>query len=268
MNTTYKNLIDEQVYEWREVFRWIKYEQTINIETSKWNRPFVGALLYQSLLYLKTGLQYGTVLLKCDRESFFAIVDDLVEDFIDSGHLNKENRDQVKKVLLSNHSHNSIFSSTAALTRKKSTISEFLPYPIGSRRQSTFTNENHIHSESTSRKNSSIQFSDFYINKYRNSTTASGSSTNKKLSISEDNLEKEFQASLIQKNVSQRGSSVKFSMPSNPSSEMGSNADYGINNLENNININSINAHKNRRRSTMALIKNSLGQSKLNKVSK
>ncbi|RNA18759.1 anion exchange 2 isoform X1, partial [Brachionus plicatilis] len=60
-----KNLIDEQIYEWHEVSRWIKYEQTIDSETNKWNRPFVGALLYQSLLYLKTGLQYGTVLLKC-----------------------------------------------------------------------------------------------------------------------------------------------------------------------------------------------------------
>lgn len=260
-------MVDEQVYEWREMSRWIKYEQTINIETSKWNRPFVGALLYQSMLYLKTGLQYGTVLLKCDRESIFGIVDDLVEDFVGSGHLNKDNRDQVKKVLLSNHRHNSIFLSNAAISRKKSTISEFLPYPIGSRRQSTFTNENHIHSESTSRKNSSTQFSDLYINKHRNSNTVSSSPTNKKLSISEDNLEKEFQASLIQKNISNRGSSVKFFMPSNPSSGMGSNADCGINSMENNMNLNSIIMNKNRRRSTLALIKNSLGQSKLNKVS-
>lgn len=246
--------------------RWIKYEQTINSETSKWNRPFVGALLYQSLLYLKTGLQYGTVLLKCDRESIFGIVDDLVEDFTDSGHLNKENRELVKRVLLSNHRHNSMFTSslTGGLTRKKSTISEFLPYPLGNRRQSTFTNENNIHSESPSRKNSSIQFSDLYINKHRNSTTTSNSPTSKKLSISEYNLENEFKAGLYQKNMTNRENSVKFFTPSNPSSGVGSNNECGINSMDNNLNINPTN--KNRRRSTMALIKNSLGQSKLNKV--
>jgi hypothetical protein len=46
-------------YEWKEVSRWVKYEQTVNSETSVWGKPFVGALVYQSLLYLKTGLQYG-----------------------------------------------------------------------------------------------------------------------------------------------------------------------------------------------------------------
>jgi hypothetical protein len=42
--------------------RWIKYEQTVDHETNMWSKPFVGALVYQSLLYLKTGLQYGLIL--------------------------------------------------------------------------------------------------------------------------------------------------------------------------------------------------------------
>lgn len=48
-----------QMYEWREVSRWIKYEQTFDPETSIWSKPSIGALVYQSLLYLKTGLQHG-----------------------------------------------------------------------------------------------------------------------------------------------------------------------------------------------------------------
>lgn len=42
--------------------RWIKYEQTIDPETQMWSKPYVGALVHQSLLYLKTGLQYGNYL--------------------------------------------------------------------------------------------------------------------------------------------------------------------------------------------------------------
>jgi hypothetical protein len=41
------------------VYRWIKYEQRIDLETNILSKPFVGPILYQSLLYLKTGLQYG-----------------------------------------------------------------------------------------------------------------------------------------------------------------------------------------------------------------
>lgn len=52
----------EQLYEWREVSRWIKYEQTIDAETNIWSKPSIGALVYQSLIYLKTGLQHGNIL--------------------------------------------------------------------------------------------------------------------------------------------------------------------------------------------------------------
>lgn len=73
--------------------------------------------------------------------------------------------------------------SGTGLSRKKSTISEF--FPLGSRRQSTFTADNintfnsENPSECTSRKNSSAQCSDLNINK----------SKSKKLSMSEFNLE-------------------------------------------------------------------------------
>jgi hypothetical protein len=39
--------------------RWIKYEQDLDYETGLWSKPYVAPLLYQSLSYLKTGLQYG-----------------------------------------------------------------------------------------------------------------------------------------------------------------------------------------------------------------
>ena len=75
----------------------------------------------------------------------------MIQDFCDSGHMNKENREHVKRTLLSHHRHNQAF--TGGLTRKKSTISEFFPQQhtsCSSRRQSTFINTNNASNNSTS----------------------------------------------------------------------------------------------------------------------
>ena len=133
----------------------------------------------------------GTVLLNCDQETFPNIVDKIVHDFVDSGHLNKENRDIMKRTLMSEHRTANSFS-VSGLTRKKSTMSEFFPPPIGSRRQSTFTGDVPTHysstnnsdnaSTSTSRKNSYAQFGG-------SGGVDSKSSKDKKLSMSEFNLQ-------------------------------------------------------------------------------
>ncbi len=170
-NTSNNNLNLVPTYEWREVSRWIKYEQNVDLETNMWSKPFVGALVYQSLLYLKTGLQYGTVLLNNDHESFIDVIDEMVRDFIDSGHMLKENREQIKRTLLTQHRHNQAFNG-GALNRKKSTISDFFPY---GRRQSTFTSidpNSGQASVNTSRKNSSVQCSDYNLNKRNDKWTS------------------------------------------------------------------------------------------------
>jgi hypothetical protein len=41
------------------IFRWIKYEQVIESSTNMWSKPFVGAILYHNLIYLKNTLQNG-----------------------------------------------------------------------------------------------------------------------------------------------------------------------------------------------------------------
>lgn len=166
-------------------------------------------------------LNKGTVLLNCEQESFPNIVDKIVHDFVDSGHLNKENREMMKRTLMSDHRTSNTTFSVSGLTRKKSTMSEFFPPPIGSRRQSTFTGDVPTHysstnnnsetmSVSTSRKNSYAQFETTTMtnlnNNNNNSNNNSNSSNNaaqhspssssinkppkdKKLSMSEFNLQ-------------------------------------------------------------------------------
>ncbi len=159
-----------------------------------WSNPYVGALVYQSLLYLKTGLQYGTVLLNSDRDSFADVVDDIIQDFIDSGHMNKDNKFLVKRALLSNHRHE--MTNSGGFMRKKSTISDFFP---GSRRPSSFNSEQVYQSENNSstqasRKNSYAQFSSTshqpHSQQPQQQQQQDNSSNKPKLSVSEVSLEK------------------------------------------------------------------------------
>jgi hypothetical protein len=248
----------------------------------------VGALVYQSLLYLKTGLQYGTVLLKCDHSSLSGIFEEMIRDFVDSGHMNKENKEQLKKTLLSRHrlarttnNYGSGGGGGGSVIRKKSTISEFFPY--GSRRQSTFTSGEHgsdnFFSAEASRKSSAVQLSDLNLNK----------SKNKKLSMSDANLLNKQPVSASQSggevatvttcnqssaaNTPQGEASVKFdnqtlqTVPCSSVTNSGSIEQQIVTAASNVVNSASTSFQQSkRRRSTIALIKSTLTQSKLNRV--
>ena len=112
----------------KKVSRWIKYEQTLpdpdQSSSGMWSRPFVGALVYQSLLYLKTGLQYGTVIMNSEAEKVQDVYDEMVRDFVDSGHMNKESREQIKRTLMLKHRHNQLSGGNSGNSGKNSNSSE------------------------------------------------------------------------------------------------------------------------------------------------
>lgn len=152
--------------------------------------------------------------MNCEQETFPNIVDKIVHDFVDSGHMNKENREMMRRTLMSDHRACNSFG-VSGLTRKKSTMSEFFPPPIGSRRQSTFTGDVPTHysstnnnsenvSVNTSRKNSYAQFESgngagggngsgtgvaAANNPPSSSSSTSKTAKDKKLSMSEFNLQ-------------------------------------------------------------------------------
>ena len=75
-------------YEWKVRSRWIKYEQTVNRITNKWDEPYLGPLLYQELIYLKNNLQTGTIILNCRYDNIEALIDEVVGDFVNRGQVN------------------------------------------------------------------------------------------------------------------------------------------------------------------------------------
>ena len=48
--------------EWREMARWIKFEEDIEEGANRWGRPHVAMLSFHSLLELRRGLENGRYL--------------------------------------------------------------------------------------------------------------------------------------------------------------------------------------------------------------
>jgi hypothetical protein len=130
----------------------------------------------------------GTVILNSDSDSIIDVIDEMIRDFVDSGHMTKENKENVKKTLLCNHNHYQA-TNTEPLIRKKSTISDFFPY--NSRRQSILTaNEQYLTADNfsstcTSRKNSTAFLNE--LNKGKNEKAFSYADADEESSVRKQN---------------------------------------------------------------------------------
>lgn len=122
------------IYKWRISSRWIKYEQTIDPETEIWSKPFIGALEYQNIAYLKSNLQSGTVILNSQQNTFEDIIDEIAQDFINRGRLNRDYKEKLKSILLSQHRDH--LSLGGAMAGKKAPISELFSSNLKHSRQS------------------------------------------------------------------------------------------------------------------------------------
>ncbi len=64
----------------------------------------------------------GTIILNSNKQTFESIIEDITLDFISRGHMNRENKDKLKNILLSQH--RSQMGIAGALTGKKVPLSE------------------------------------------------------------------------------------------------------------------------------------------------
>jgi len=91
--------------EWKETARWIKFEEDVEEGGERWSKPFVATLALHSLFELRKGIMTGTVLLDMDANSLPQITDLVLENMVAHKHLEQENCDRVREVLLSRHRH-------------------------------------------------------------------------------------------------------------------------------------------------------------------
>lgn len=98
---------DGEELEWKEMARWIKYEEDVDVEADRWSKPHVATLPLHSLFELRTCLINGTVCLDMEADNIVQIADLVLDKLIMSDQLDDDKREQVREALLRRHHHQS-----------------------------------------------------------------------------------------------------------------------------------------------------------------
>lgn len=69
----------DELREWRETARWIKYEENVEEGADRWGQPHVSSLSFHSLLDLRRCLDTGVVILDSEEKDLAGIVFRAVE---------------------------------------------------------------------------------------------------------------------------------------------------------------------------------------------
>ncbi|NP_001073019.1 sodium bicarbonate cotransporter [Strongylocentrotus purpuratus] len=98
---------DGEELEWKEMARWIKYEEDVDVDADRWSKPHVATLPLHSLFELRTCLINGTVCLDMEADNIVQIADLVLDKLIMSEQLDESKREQVREALLRKHHHQS-----------------------------------------------------------------------------------------------------------------------------------------------------------------
>lgn len=108
--------------EWREMARWLKFEEAVEEGGDRWSKPHVGTLSLYSLFELRSSLLSGTVLLDMNASNLTQIADLLLDDMVNKNHLEQDCRQRAREVLLRKHRHQ---SKTKSSKKSKPSMSSF-----------------------------------------------------------------------------------------------------------------------------------------------
>ena len=84
---------------WEQVSRWIKYEQKVEGDGTRFSKPHITLLSLQSLIQLKNCLRKGVVILNSEATSYVHLVDTMIHSWTDCGFLDSDQESLVKDVL-------------------------------------------------------------------------------------------------------------------------------------------------------------------------
>uniref|UniRef100_A0A8C5QWV0 Anion exchange protein n=1 Tax=Leptobrachium leishanense TaxID=445787 RepID=A0A8C5QWV0_9ANUR len=91
--------------QWKETARWIKFEEDVEQDTSRWGKPHVASLSFRSLLELRKTIAHGAVLLDLDQSTMPGIAQMVVEAMANSDQIRAIDRANMLRSLLLKHSH-------------------------------------------------------------------------------------------------------------------------------------------------------------------
>lgn len=108
--------------EWRQMARWLKFEEAVEEGGDRWSKPHVGTLSLYSLFELRSSLLRGTVLLDMNATNVTQISDLVLDDMVNKNHLDQDCRQKAREILLKKHRHQ---CKTKSSKKGKTSIGSF-----------------------------------------------------------------------------------------------------------------------------------------------
>ncbi|XP_071150027.1 electrogenic sodium bicarbonate cotransporter 1-like [Mytilus edulis] len=130
---------DESV--WKEVRRWVKFEEELEEDGKRWSKPHVSSLSMQYLTELHLIVTANPVLLDLEATSMHEIVDLLLEHWSSDGTLQPLLLNHVRTVLLKKHKHKTLHKH----------LHNILPKSLPKIKSGIQLSENHSQSEDEDR---------------------------------------------------------------------------------------------------------------------
>ncbi|XP_041365626.1 sodium bicarbonate cotransporter 3-like isoform X2 [Gigantopelta aegis] len=96
---------NENDFEWREVCRWVKYEEKLEESSNRWSKPHVASLSMHYIVELRRLLMEGKLLLDVECYSVSQIVEKFLDEWIAGHQLDPKLRQHLRTVLLKHHRH-------------------------------------------------------------------------------------------------------------------------------------------------------------------
>ncbi|VDM56955.1 unnamed protein product [Angiostrongylus costaricensis] len=96
---------EESGYMWRQRARWIKYEQAVEGDFTRFSKPHIALLQVQALMQAKNCLKKGLVLLDVESSGFESIAHHVVKEWISRGSMSVASSDDVLHALMAPKQH-------------------------------------------------------------------------------------------------------------------------------------------------------------------
>uniref|UniRef100_A0A915B149 Anion exchange protein n=1 Tax=Parascaris univalens TaxID=6257 RepID=A0A915B149_PARUN len=90
---------DDDDLQWKQVSRWIKYEQSVEGDGTRFSKPHITLLTVLGLLQLKNCLRKGVIILDAELSTFKEISEMLCAAWVERGHISEENSLVIKEIL-------------------------------------------------------------------------------------------------------------------------------------------------------------------------
>ncbi|XP_033728588.1 electrogenic sodium bicarbonate cotransporter 1-like [Pecten maximus] len=98
---------DEELV-WKEIRRWVKFEEVLEEKGKRWSKPHVSSLYMQSLTELQLLLASNPIFLDLEVNNMFELTETLVAHWVKNGYLEPILTNHVRALLLKRHKHHHV----------------------------------------------------------------------------------------------------------------------------------------------------------------